>query len=405
MRSTILSLLPLASLAVAESVCSRKTVTHTEYEKVYETVNAADVTVKADATATSSMCSRRTVTATTTEKVYVTVTPEAVEGATTIDVTSTSTLETTTTVTVHPSGSAANSSSIYYPTIGSQSVQQPVYSVEYTAVPQSEAAKPSSSSLYYPTISSQSQEPTYSLMYTPVPQSVVPNPTSAYESPAESTATPVATQAAAQADDTTTAGSNSGEATFYGGNVSGGMCSFTGYTIPSGIYGTALSDSNWAGAANCGACVQVTGPSGTKIKAMVVDQCPGCGTNHLDLFPDAFAKLADPSKGIINVSWDIVPCGITSPIVLKNKEGTSKYWFSMQVMNSNEPVSKLEVSIDGGSTWKSTTRKDYNFFENPSGFGTDTVDVKVTSVNGGSIIVKSVSIAASSTKTGGSNFA
>ena len=60
-----------------------------------------------------------------------------------------------------------------------------------------------------------------------------------------------------------------GEATYYGGNVAGGTCSFTGYTIPSKLYGTALSDSNWANAGNCGACVSVKGPSGSSITAMV----------------------------------------------------------------------------------------------------------------------------------------
>jgi len=182
------------------------------------------------------------------------------------------------------------------------------------------------------------------------------------------------------------------------------MCSFIGYTLPSGIFGTALSDSNWEGGAECGVCVSVTGPKGNKITAMIVDECPGCGPNHLDLFPEAFAKLEDPSKGVIPVSWDIVPCGITTPITLKNKDGTSKYWFAMQVINANVPISKLEVSIDGGVNWKSTTRKPYNFFEQESGFGTDTVDVKVTSTNGQSIIVRDVSIAASSTKAASSNF-
>lgn len=203
---------------------------------------------------------------------------------------------------------------------------------------------------------------------------------------------------------TIVARANAGDATFYGGNVAGGMCSFTDYTIPSGLYGTALSDSNWAGAQSCGACVRVTGPSGAKITAMVVDQCPGCGSNHLDLFPDAFKKLADPSKGVIKTTWDFVPCGISSPIILKNKEGTSKWWFAIQVMNSNVRVSKLEVSTDGGKSWKGTTRQPYNFFENPSGFGTDSVDVKVTSVNGGSIVVKGVSVQPKSMKTAGSNF-
>jgi expansin len=61
----------------------------------------------------------------------------------------------------------------------------------------------------------------------------------------------------------------SGEATFYGGNLAGGTCSFSTYTLPSGILGTALSDSNWNNAAECGACVSVIGPSGNSIIAMV----------------------------------------------------------------------------------------------------------------------------------------
>ena len=61
----------------------------------------------------------------------------------------------------------------------------------------------------------------------------------------------------------------SGDATYYGGNVAGGSCSFSTYKLPAGIFGTALSDSNWDGSANCGACVSVTGPSGESITAMV----------------------------------------------------------------------------------------------------------------------------------------
>lgn len=197
---------------------------------------------------------------------------------------------------------------------------------------------------------------------------------------------------------------NRGEATFYGGNVAGGMCSFTGYTIPAGIWGTALSDSNWLGAGNCGACVSVTGPRGNQLTAMVVDQCPGCGTNHLDLFENAFITLADRSAGIIDVSWNIVPCGIRTPIILKNKEGTSRWWFSMQVMNSNVPVTRLDVSTDGGRTWRPTIRQPYNFFEHQSGFGTESVDVRVTSRGGNTITVRDVSVAAMTTKTAGSNF-
>lgn len=180
--------------------------------------------------------------------------------------------------------------------------------------------------------------------------------------------------------------------------------SFTGYTIPSSLFGTALSDANWDAAANCGACVSVTGPSGNKITAMIVDQCPGCGNNHLDLFPEGFAKLADPSKGVIPISWDFVPCGISTPIVLKNKSGTSANWFSMQVQNANVAVASLEVSTDGGKTWSQTKRQTYNYFENSAGYGTQSVDVRVTSTSGESIVVKDVSIAENTTKTASGNF-
>lgn len=237
----------------------------------------------------------------------------------------------------------------------------------------------------------------------------------------------------------------SGQATYYGGNTNGGMCSFSGYTLPSGIYGTAMSDSNWAGANICGACISVTGSAGEIIamvsrflliivafafarsnagssfpiphgrqtarsmlivsrNVQVTDQCPGCGINHLDLYQDAFPHVGDVKAGKIPVTWSVVPCGIKTPLTVRNKSGTSKYWFSMQVVNSNTEVTALDVSIDGGKTWKTTTRQPYNYFENSSGFGTDTVTVRITSSNGKTITVSGMSVASETSKTASSNF-
>lgn len=195
-----------------------------------------------------------------------------------------------------------------------------------------------------------------------------------------------------------------GEATFYGGNVAGGTCSFTGYSLPASLFGTALSGSNWDTASNCGACVNVQGPSGNTITAMIVDQCPDCGDNQLDLFEGAFTELASASTGTIDISWEIVECGITTPLQLANKKGTSEYWFSMQVSNSNVPVKSLHVSTDSGSTWTETTRTEYNFFEYESGFGTSTVDIKVTSSTGKEVITKNVTVGSGTTHECDSNF-
>ncbi|EEU42231.1 uncharacterized protein NECHADRAFT_93246 [Fusarium vanettenii 77-13-4] len=193
-----------------------------------------------------------------------------------------------------------------------------------------------------------------------------------------------------------------GSSTFYGGNLAGGNCMFSTYTLPSGIYGTAFSGAVWNNAASCGACIEVTGPSGT-IKAMIVDQCPECEEGHLDLFPDAFTAVGG-TDGIVQTSYKFVSCGITSPLYLHNKEGTSQHWFSIQVVNANEPVTKLEVSTDGGSTWQETERKDYNFFENSAGFGVDSVDVKITSKTGKTVTVSGVGVEAGAKYDADSNF-
>ncbi|KAK7432305.1 hypothetical protein QQZ08_001252 [Neonectria magnoliae] len=193
-----------------------------------------------------------------------------------------------------------------------------------------------------------------------------------------------------------------GSSTFYGGNLSGGNCMFTDYTIPSGLYGTAFSGQIWDNAAHCGACIEITGPTGT-ITAMIVDQCPECDAGHLDLFPDAFTAVGG-TDGIVDTSYKFVTCGITSPLYLHNKSGTSAYWFSIQVVNANEPVASLEVSTDGGSSWVDTERKDYNFFENASGFGQTSVDVRITSTTGKTITVKDVGVTPDAQYKAASNF-
>ncbi|EDU40679.1 Carbohydrate-binding module family 63 protein [Pyrenophora tritici-repentis] len=397
MKGAIFSILPFVGLAFAqESACPAEpdeTITETEVETVYKTATPTPALV-ADATTSPGSCGPSIVSVTMTEKVYVTVTytsgtyvtPDAVK---TIDVTSTSTLDIYTTVTLHPSGSV-------HPSGG--------YFSNSTTV-----------ALFKPSQLLSSAPATHTPIPPPRPTTTMSTiaalkPTSSTPSPAAATSTsasPSATAATVAPPTTQTkAGTTKrGSATWYGGNLSGGTCSFVGYTIPAGIYGTAISDFNWDTAGACGTCVSVTGPKGNTVKAMVVDQCPGCGPNHLDLFPDGFAALASPNAGNITVDWAVVPCGISSPIVLKNKSGTSKFWFSMQVMNANVGVAKLEVSTDGGASWKQTKRQPYNFFENPAGFGTDAVDVRVTSTDGKSIVVKNVGIKSESKTTAGGNFA
>ncbi|RDW61317.1 hypothetical protein BP5796_11209 [Coleophoma crateriformis] len=196
--------------------------------------------------------------------------------------------------------------------------------------------------------------------------------------------------------------STSGIATWYSGAV--GACSFDGYTLPSGVFGTALGLNLYSNAAQCGACVSISNASGTKITAMIVDECPGgCAGKTFDLFPSAFSSLATPSTGQIPITWDYVKCPITTPFVLRTKTGSSQYWFAIQVYNANQAITKLEVSSDG-STWKTAERQTYNYFLLASGTGTSTVSVRVTAKDGSVITTKNVPTAAGQTVTAASNF-
>ncbi|KJX98688.1 putative extracellular cellulase CelA/allergen Asp F7-like protein [Zymoseptoria brevis] len=195
-----------------------------------------------------------------------------------------------------------------------------------------------------------------------------------------------------------------GRGTYYGGNVQGGMCSFTSYTLPTGIDGTAISKLDWAGSGVCGACIKVTGPRGSTT-AMIVDQCPECPEHALDLFQNAFGKIDDPQKGIIQLSWEFVPCPLNGLIYFRMKEGVSAYWFSVQAVNAGKRVKDIQVSTNGGATWQGgLTRMEYNFFQKSAGFGVTKVDLKVISIDGEETIARNCEVVGGNTCTAAGNF-
>lgn len=68
-------------------------------------------------------------------------------------------------------------------------------------------------------------------------------------------------------------------------------------------------------------------------------------------------------------------------MLFMNKSGASQYWNSIQIQEANTPVTSLEVSTDGGSSWIPLERKsesnfcewhvilDYFFYQEASFYG------------------------------------
>jgi expansin len=168
---------------------------------------------------------------------------------------------------------------------------------------------------------------------------------------------------------------HTGDGTFYAADGSGN-CSFD----PTGdLMIGAMNHVDYAGAAACGACVHVVGPSG-EVTVRIVDQCPECHQGDIDFSPDAFSRLADKSLGRVTIRWKYVPCDVTGPLVYHFKEGSNQWWTAVQMRSSRYAIAKLEFQRDG--QYVDVNRHDYNYFVADAGMGPGPYAFRVTDVKG-----------------------
>jgi expansin (peptidoglycan-binding protein) len=173
-----------------------------------------------------------------------------------------------------------------------------------------------------------------------------------------------------------------GEGTYYGA-TGDGNCSFG--PSPNDLMVAALNQTDYAMAAWCDACADVTGPIG-KVRVRIVDRCPECQPGDLDFSQEAFALIALVEAGRVPISWTFVACDVIGPVSYRFKEGSSPYWTALQVLNHRLPITQLDFSSDGGSTWNPTVRQEYNYFLAASGFGVLPVRVRITATDGQTLI-------------------
>lgn len=170
--------------------------------------------------------------------------------------------------------------------------------------------------------------------------------------------------------------SGSGQATFYNSPGSGNCAlPFTDADL-----GAAVAPALYQGSAMCGRCARVTGPLGT-VTVRVVDQCPGCAANDLDLTPAAFAAIGTPANGVEPVSWQIVECPVSGPIAFLF-EGSNSFFLKLQVRNHRYGVAAMSIGT-GTSTYTPMTRTSDNFFQYaPGSMIPFPISLRLTDVNG-----------------------
>lgn len=190
----------------------------------------------------------------------------------------------------------------------------------------------------------------------------------------------------------------SGEGTYYAA-TGAGNCSFD--ASPDDLMVAALDAPDYDDAAWCGACVEVTGPSGT-VTVRIVDQCPECQAGDLDLSREAFERIAPLSAGRVAITWHEVACDVAGPIEYQFKDGSSQYWTAIQIRNHRYPIAKLEAQRDGA--WHAIPRVDYNYFVEDAGLGPGPYTLRVTDTRGHTVEDTGIAVGDDVTRTGAAQF-
>ena len=162
-----------------------------------------------------------------------------------------------------------------------------------------------------------------------------------------------------------------------------------------GQYFGAINTADYAAAATCGACVEVTRDGGKSVTVTIVDECPigtnpKCTPGHIDLSREAFKQIGAESEGYLGtgngglvgqISWKYVPCAASGNVFFKLKEPSNVNWNAVLVQGHRYPITKLQVNVDGN--WIDAARQDYNYWLPPNGhMGASPYQIRVTDVNG-----------------------
>lgn len=190
--------------------------------------------------------------------------------------------------------------------------------VQPTSAAAEAVSQPTSAGASQPTSTEAAPQPTSTEASTSQQTSAAPQPTTTAE-PTTSTATPSTTEissSSSAAPSSSGSGSGSspsgtfhGDGTYYNPYV--GACGWTNtdddliVAISQQRYNKEIVNGNSNNNPLCGKKLRVS-YEGKSVDVKIVDSCPGCSENSLDLSPAAFSKIADKDLGRIKIDWEFL---------------------------------------------------------------------------------------------------
>lgn len=204
-----------------------------------------------------------------------------------------------------------------------------------------------------------------------------------------------------------------GRATFYdAANPAGGKGN-SGYDVPSGsaLGGvTAINNVQWNGSEASGGFLQVSGPKqregASPITVQISDQLVE-RADGLDLSAEAFAQVAEPVDGIVNIDYELIGPGdgfstpygysIGQGIVVEGIPESNPNYGALRLNNHRYPVESVDLLTEGGGTVPLSRGSDNRFTLDTGSAITGSQDLVVTDIFGQQVTLNDINI------TGGSS--
>ncbi len=197
-----------------------------------------------------------------------------------------------------------------------------------------------------------------------------------------------------------------GRATFYdAANPTGGLGN-SGYDIPydnlDGV--TAINNIQWNGSEASGAFLSVSGPKQRAGADPIIVQVSDLlyeRSDGLDLSAEAFAKVADPVDGIVNIDYELIgpgddfqtPYGYTigQGIVVEGIPESNPWYGAVRFNNHRYPIESVDLLTEGGGIVPLERRSDNRFtIENGALYGAQ--DLLVTDIFGQEVTLNDINI-------------
>ena len=200
-----------------------------------------------------------------------------------------------------------------------------------------------------------------------------------------------------------------GRATFYDAANPAGGKGASGYDVPSSSSDlakvTAINNVQWNGSEASGGYLEVWGPKQREGADSIVVQINDLlyeRADGLDLSAEAFAKVAEPVNGIVNVEYELIdpgndfrtPYGYTigQGIVAEGIPESNPWYGAVRLNNHRYPVESVDILTEGGGTVPLERGDDNRFVINTDTAVYGSQDLRVTSIFDQQVVLEDINI-------------